>query len=301
MVDLQSQFSFVQAKKRLIPVLLFVLTLWMRKEGFAGSTFLLYAIILVLIFQIFSHRSKEAGINICITLFLCVSLLFIQAWIIPGLAGVISLICWIVFITMTYSKIIKSGFIIALSTVITFILLTASCFNARTFHNFYRSTYYEEYIRSKYTEQEGIIADLYIDRNKKTEKEKSLEILIRAMEADSTNKNEIALKLYNEGIDLDPDNAIAYHRRGFLKLSKLELDVDMAYSAIKDFDRAIRLQPGFTLAYFHRYLATDYLNLKGRAFLDRKRVWEADSILSENDFLIKYGTSKASFSKPFHP
>jgi tetratricopeptide (TPR) repeat protein len=291
----------VHNKKGWILLILFVLTILLRKAGFAGTSILLTGVTLFFLYHLYKYREKEGKLNIFLILFLSVCVLFLQSGMPPGPAGIIFLISWMIFVVMTYSKIIVSGFRIALSMVITFVLLTASLFNARSFHNFYRSNYYEEYIRSKYTEQEGIIADLYIDRNKNPDKIKSEEALKKAMEADSLNKNETALKLYNRGIDLDPDNAYAYHRRGYLKLNKLELDADMAYSAIKDFDRAIRLQPGFTLAYFHRYLAADYLDLKGRAFLDRKKVWEADSILSETDFLNKYGISKTSFSKPFHP
>ncbi len=288
-------------KKGWILFVLFLMALIMKKAGLVGSSILLYCIGVLLSYRLLKVNSNRVRVNILIIIFLFISLFFLQSWIPSGRPGVIALICWIIFISLRFIKIIESRFSIRLCMLISFVLITAAFFNVRSFHNFYRTTYYEEYIRSKYTEQEGIIADLYIDKHKNPEKKKSELVLKMAFEADSLNKNDLALKLYNQSIDLDPDNANAYHRRGFLKLTKLELDVDMAYSAIKDFDRAIRLQQDFTLAYFHRYLAEDYLALKGRAFLDRKKVWEADSLLSETDFLKKYGISKTSFSKPFYP
>jgi tetratricopeptide (TPR) repeat protein len=182
-----------------------------------------------------------------------------------------------------------------------FIFVTKAFLNERLFHNFYRYSYYEEYIRSKYSEQEGLIADIYIDRNKCIEEEKSKLIFQKAKEADSLNQIDRALRLYNYSIDLNPDDAQAYHRRGFFKLNKLELDKDIAYSAIKDFNRAIRLKPDLTMAYFHRFLATGYLNLKRRSYLDRLKVWNTDSMLSKEAFQSKYGMLKDSFSIPFHP
>ncbi len=280
---------------------LFLLALIMKKAGLIGSSILLYGIGVLLSYRLLKVNSSRVRVNILIIIFLFISLFFLQSWIPSGRFGVIALICWVVFISLQFKKIIESRLSISLCLLISFVLITATILNSRSFHNFYRSTYYEEYIRSKYTEQEGMVADLYIDKNKNPESRKSEIVLNMAFEADSLNKNDLALKLYNQGIDLDPDNANAYHRRGFLKLTKLDLDVDMAYSALKDFDRAIRLNQDFTLAYFHRYLAEDYLVLKGRAFLDRKKVWETDSLLSETDFLNRYGISKTSFSKPFHP
>jgi tetratricopeptide (TPR) repeat protein len=288
-------------KKGRILFVLFIIALIMRKTGLVGSSVLLYSVVILLSYHLLKESSNQVRVNVLLVIFLIISLFFLQSWIPSGRLGVIVLISWIVFISLSFKIIIGSRFRISFCILISFVLITAALFNVRSFHNFYRSTYYEEYIRSKYTEQEGILADLYIDKHKNIEKHTSELVLKMAFEADSFNKNDLALKLYNQAIDLDPDNANAYHRRGFLKLTKLELDIDMAYSAIKDFDRAIHLQEDFTLAYFHRYLAEDYLDLKGRAFLDRKKVWEADSLLSETDFLKKYGISKTSFSKPFYP
>lgn len=145
------------------------------------------------------------------------------------------------------------------------------------------------------------VADLYIDKYKKTDKVKSDEYFNKALLADSMKDYSRALEFYNMSIDLNPDNPIAYHRRGFLKLNELDIDLEIAYSAVKDFNRAIKLDSSFTMAYYHRSIALGYLNKKGRALLDRKVVWEKDSLLSEEVFKKKYGVLKKSFLIPLHP
>ena len=131
------------------------------------------------------------------------------------------------------------------------------------------------------------MADLFINRYKRIENGKSDKCLEEAFIADSLLENEKALKLYERSIDLNPDNAIAYQRRGSLKLTRLDLDPDLVTSAIKDLDRAIRLDSTLAIAYFHRSIAVGYLGQKGRSILDMNKVWELDS-MNTNEFFSNH-------------
>jgi tetratricopeptide (TPR) repeat protein len=184
---------------------------------------------------------------------------------------------------------------------ISFILLTTIIFNPREFHNFYRSSTYEEFIRLKFSEERGIVADVYIDKYKQPDRIKADKLLREAWIADSLKEYERALCFYNKSIDQYPDNAHAYFLRGYLKLNRLDINNDMAISAIKDFSKAIRINPEFTDAYFQRGLAWGYIGNTGKSLVDRKKVWEADSSLSDDVFLKKYGSLKESFFIPFNP
>lgn len=154
---------------------------------------------------------------------------------------------------------------------------------------------------SMYTEQQGIVGDLFINKYKDPDILSSEEYFKEAIKAENQKADLTALKLYNKSIDLNPDNPEAYHRRGYLKLTRLELDPDVANSAVKDFSRAIRLNQEFAEAYYHRSVALSYLGNIGRSILDIRKVLEIDSTMSEEAFLAKYGRSKKSFSVPPHP
>ncbi len=56
-----------------------------------------------------------------------------------------------------------------------------------------------------------------------------------------------AIKLYNEVIDLSPNNAAAFNNRGILFFNKKDYD-----KSIDDYDRAIKIDPKYALAYNNR-------------------------------------------------
>lgn len=74
---------------------------------------------------------------------------------------------------------------------------------------------------------------------------------------------ESAIKLYNESIELNPNNIFAYNNRGrsYRALNQYEL-------AIQDFNKAIQLNPNDALAYFNRGCAYDNLGKYEQAVQD---------------------------------
>ena len=296
-----------------IILFVFVLTLFFRKAGMPFSSVFTSISASILGFYILTNSFFFNKIyqRIAAVVFLFFSTALLHYWFkqiqfnIFGLheysIHVLIISCWFIFSLICYQSIINNILTLSFWLILTIIFSTSIIFNPREFHNFYRSNTYEEYIRSRYTEQSGLVADLYIDKYKKVEVERAADLLKAAMVSESLNNYDNALFLYNKSIDLNPDNAKAYYKRGLLKLILLDLNFSIANSAIKDFNRAIHLDPDYSEAYFHRGLALGYMGLRGRSFLDMKKVWELDSTISDDLFKKRYGSSKKSFSIPFHP
>ena len=68
---------------------------------------------------------------------------------------------------------------------------------------------------------------------------------------------------YDKLIELDPDNADAYHERG-----DFYYDTDQYGKAIADYSRAIELEPGYTSAYFNRAYAYGEVGEHEKAIAD---------------------------------
>ena len=301
-------------KNAWIILIFFSLTILLRKIGFGFSAFLIEISGLILCFTILTghHFFKNHFRKISLSIFLIISIAILQYWL-PSEAfldkfwfkkvplNALVFATWVFFMFFIVKDIRSNILTITICLLISFILFTFLILDPRQFHNFYRSSLYEEFIRSKYPEQSGDLADLYIDKYKRPDKEKAEKYLKSAIDAEGLFDYEMALELYNKSIDLNPDNPFSCYRRGLLKLTRLDLNSDVSYSAIKDFSRTLRLDSTYTVAYFHRSLALGYLGLRMRSFQDMKKVWELDSVLTEDEFQKKYGTSKKSFSKPFHP
>ncbi|CAN5485121.1 hypothetical protein BH11BAC1_BH11BAC1_11410 [soil metagenome] len=131
--------------------------------------------------------------------------------------------------------------------------------NPRTFHNIFNGTTYEEYVRNRYPLEEGTaMIDLYKPGNTRS-KEIAEEYFTAAIQDEKNDDLEEALLNYNRCIDLNPDNAKAYYTRGRLKLTRLEIDKEMAQSAFTDFARAIQLDPNMAAAYYSRAVAYHYI------------------------------------------
>ena len=300
-------------KSAWIILFVFVLALFFRKAGIAfGSVFIsISAFILGFYLLTNSFFFNKIYQRITALIFLFFSVALLQYWFkfiqinIFGLKeysiNVLIISSWVIFSFFNYQSIKNNILTFSFWLILSIIFSTSVILNPREFHNFYRSSTYEEYIRSRYTEQSGIVADLYIDKYKKVERERAADLLKEAMDSDSLSHYDNALFFYNKSIDLNPDNAIAYYKRGLLKLIHLDLNFSIANSAIKDFNRVIHLDSNYSAAYFHRGLALGYLGLRGRSFLDMKKVWELDSTISDDLFEKRYGSSKKSFSIPFHP
>ncbi len=202
------------------------------------------------------------------SLFLIVTLSQLQYWI-PNLHYALEIwIAWICFSVYFYWNAIKGKTQQFLWLIITLLLSSAAFMNPRTYHNFYRASYYEDYTRRHYSEMENSIADIYIDKYKEPQPLVAHDLFVKAREVQKAKDYDLALELYNAAIDKDPDQAEMYNVRGFFKLNRLELNSDVAISAVKDFDRAIKLQPDFADAYINRALALSYLGRHLRACYD---------------------------------
>jgi tetratricopeptide (TPR) repeat protein len=281
-------------------LIVFLLVVVARALGVPGLSFLVSLLSVILFFVIVTsrHELHNSKIPLVVSVFFLLGVAFLQYLLPLDNLPIIILLAWILFLTLYLKKILQSGFLLMVCLFVSFVLVTSALLNPRNFHNLFRPATYEAYIRSKYKESEGALADYYIDKYKSIDKTRSGKFLQEAIEADSCRDFKKALYLYDKSIDFNPDNAMAYHRRGFLKLNGPELDFDAAYSAVKDFNRAIQLDSTYTLAYYHRSVALGYLNRKGRSFLDRKKVWTTDSLIPEEEFIRRYGVSKKSFLIP---
>lgn len=261
--------------RRQILFFLLISGLLLKKSGIGLSiVFTLTAVILFCVELIRSSFIKpknnlhQNSIYIIFSLFLIITLAQLQYWI-PNLYYAFEIwVAWILFTIYFYWKAVKGKTQFFLWFIITILLSSGAFMNPRTYHNFYRASYYEDYIRRHYSEMEISIADMYIDRFKELRPVVAQDLFLKAREAQKAKNYDLALELYNAAMDKDPDQAEMYNVRGFFKLNRLELNSDVAISAVKDFDRAIKLKPDFADAYVNRALALSYLGRHLRACYD---------------------------------
>lgn len=288
-------------------LIFFPVSLLLRNYGFPFASVLITANVILLGYVILTKEYFIRDIirKILLLFFLLTCLSILQYW--PPFDDVnrigksefiVLLFILVIFSYTIYKKALLNPLNLVLIFILTFILFSASVLTSRSFHNLYRYLTYEEYIRNHFSEFQSNMADLYIDLNKPNDMAESDAYLIKAREADADHQLEKALRLYNLSIDLYPDDARRYYERGLLKLTRLRINEDHALSAVKDFKRAIVLNPSMAEAYFHKGVALGYLGFKGRALLDMRKAVLLESNLPDDEFIKKYGTSKKSFSVP---
>lgn len=214
------------------------------------------------------NKLLQTAIYIIFSLYFFVSFALLQYWIPTLNYGFEIWVTWILYSIVFFWKAKFGKTQIALWGTITFLLTSSAFMTPRTYHNFYRASYYEDYLRRHYTEVEMGVADMYIDKYKEPQQELANALFIKAKEAQKIKDNDLALELYNAAIDKFPDDEQMYFDRGYFKLSRLELNSDIALSAVKDFDRAIKLNPTYYQAYLSRALALSYLGKHLRACYD---------------------------------
>ncbi|MBL0103821.1 MAG: tetratricopeptide repeat protein [Bacteroidetes bacterium] len=264
-----------RSTRRYILVFLFLLGLALKKSGIGLSVFLTFpTAIMMSIEMIRSAYTHKAERRLQLTIFILFSALLLAAvfqlqyWISPSGSGMITFLCWIP-VSIVFLLKARSGWMQnVMWVVVTILLSTAAFMNPRQYHNFYKHSRYEDYIRRRYTETERSVADMYIDRYKKIDKEASQKYFRKAEIAEKKADLEQALNDYNKAVDYNPDDAQLLFRRGYFKLVNFELNHDLAYDAIKDFDRAIRLDTTLIEAYSNRSVALGYVGQKWRAKLD---------------------------------
>lgn len=177
--------------------------------------------------------------------------------------------------------------------------------NAREFHNTFRASRYEEYIRTTFPDSLQSNADELIEKNKCKSPDciaSAEDKFKQAMFCDSLKDYKQALKWLNYAIDLNPDNPEYYFQRGHLKLIKLDISEEAARSALIDFNRAIQLNPMFAYAYYFRGITLAYLDKKDKVCPDMIYAKQLDSALIIQDYLNKFCPDSGSFStEQIHP
>ena len=284
-------------------LLTMIIAIVMRKLGLDFASLLLnvtvFSLSVVILFSKEIFRTLLARVTVVASLFAALAIL--QYWLESEYIIIPVAIAFLFFMFLSFKYVQQkiSGMVLFLIIIV---ILSLSVFlNPRQFHNFFRKSSYEDFVLSRFRQDQGLLADLSINRYKKIDLFKSNEYLKRAFIEDSLKNLDAALDLYCKSIERNPDNPVAYHRRGFFKLTKLELNPPNVVSALKDFSRSIRLDKKFAAAYYHRSMAYNYLGYKDRAFLDRLKVLQLDSLMQDTLFEAKYGSSKKALSVPPNP
>lgn len=162
--------------------------------------------------------------------------------------------------------------------------------NPRTFHNFFNGTTYEQYVRTRFPMDEGTaMLETYMPSGRDA-RNCSDQYFREAETNEKSGDYKTALEDYDQAIDLNPENAKAIYQRGRLKLTKLDIDKEMAQSAHDDFSRAIQLDSTMSAAYYHRAVVHNYLNKKNRAPAQRdfRHAQELDTSLRQDHFINEF-------------
>lgn len=158
----------------------------------------------------------------------------------------------------------------------------------------------QEYIKAETTEEKEIIAQQIVEEDK---------VFLSNLKLREGNKyrdegnHKQAEKLFAEAIELNPDNALAWHNRGwayieqkkykqaltdFNKASELRPNSELPYfgrgwvynqqkqyaAAIKEYDKVIELNPRYAIAWNNRGAAKSWLNLMSEAIADYDKAIE---------------------------
>lgn len=313
----------------IIPLLLLVFGLTVRKLGWPfGSGLIVISAIWLALSSVFSgirqlianKKLKTHWIFAEEFLFaLCILIVFFQqqywffskalAWLAVLLILQILFLHRIKKLSNTYGKYISKALWPAwlrLSFVIllTFLVLAGIVLNPRQFHNFFRMSTYEEYLRNQAqgleTSKANYLIAKYRDRSADA-KIKSEYFYQLARKYDAEKKYSLALRNYNLAIDIYPDNAEAYFQRGVLKLYRLELNNDIAFSSANDFSESIRLRPSHAKSYFLRGVALGYLDRKKLVCEDMHQAYRLDSSLDVKPYINKYCPTDSTGLVPLHP
>ena len=229
-----------------------------------------------------SKRSDKKGIEILIVgsiYFLAVA--EIQYKIRPDYADSILAMITLAFCIFLIVRKYTTGLFYVLYPVL--LIFSAAVLNYREYHNLYHAVPFESFIRGKYTLTESELADKYIDFYKLPDTASARENFNSAVLFDGEDDLAEAGKYFDKAIDLNPDNAVYYDRRGLFKLGRNELISANIFAAMKDFNRSIKLDSTFGQAYFHRGQCYQLLSVPVRAINDFRRSMQLDPTIDANN------------------
>ncbi|HNS12550.1 MAG TPA: tetratricopeptide repeat protein [Bacteroidia bacterium] len=190
------------------------------------------------------------------------------------------------------------------AALIGILLFTGIFLSPKDFHNFYRVSTYEEFLRSQYPRISMEKADELLTEYNEQDSILSIKALKLADTAKQKEKEKdfkSALRYYNLAIDMDPFNPILYYQRGRFKISRLELNEDLANSAIIDFSESARMRPLHAESYFQRGVIYAYLDKKIEVCEDMQRAYELDPGMAVLPFVKKCCPEDSSRFMPLHP
>ncbi len=189
-------------------------------------------------------------------------------------------------------------------TLLLFLSLAGTVLNPRQFHNLFRSSTYEEYVRGRIpsisTDEAYELIHSCADTSEST-REYVEEMMKLGQEAEKERRFEDALRFYNLGIDKHPFLSQAYYKRGRLKLYRLELNKGIAISSVTDFSEAIRLDSAQSEYYFQRGVALAYLVEKKRVCEDMFKAHSLDRSIDISHYIKKFCPSDSSAFSPANP
>lgn len=193
----------------------------------------------------------------------------------------------------------------ALFTIlILFLSLAGTVLNPRQFHNLFRSSTYEEYVRGKIpsiSPDEAYDMILSCADTSASTREYAEEMMKLGQKAEKERRYEDALRFYNLGIDKHPFLSRAYYKRGKLKLYRLELNKGIANSSVTDFSEAIRIEPDQAEYYFQRGVALAYLVEKKKVCEDMYKARSLDKSIDISHYIKKFCPAGSSVLSPANP
>lgn len=171
--------------------------------------------------------------------------------------------------------------------IFSFLISISVITNQRQFHNFFKGSTYESFVRKMYPENE---AQLLLEENQCDDLpclKRADEYFLRGVKNDSLEKWDEAFDDYNKAIDYNIHFAEAYCRRASNRMLHKELDAEIILAAIRDCDIAISLDSTMVMAYVRRGFTQYNAKHLDKACTDLKKAKQLDSTLNIDKY-IKY-------------
>lgn len=153
----------------------------------------------------------------------------------------------------------------------------SSLSNQRQFHNFFKGSTYESYVRKMYPEGE---AKKLLEENQCSDPsciEEANNYYLEGLKNDSLKNYDEAFECYNKAIDYNIHFAEAYVSRASNRMLHAFVDKDIAVAAIHDCSIAIELNPTYAPAFLRRGFTNIFANNPAQACDDFRKAKALDS------------------------